>query len=187
MTIENKNLIEEIILFIKNKNGTISVREFNSFFEPDESIKDDFKSKNRDRLMINRLLIDDFGYLNRIGNHTFRLTETGWKFKSYKNIEEKENRKNKKEIFDFKVSKFKYHTFWYFFIIAIIGFGFSIFNFINSLSPSENTIKQEERIVKMESELKKLQISISNQKNLDSLHNSRVLKSIENTKKSKNK
>lgn len=81
----------------------------------------------------------------------------------------------KKDIFDFKLSKFKYHTFWTVFVFAFVGFGFSVSNFINSRKNQENTNLQEQKIEKLELELTKLQTSILNKKNLDSSYNPKVL------------
>ncbi len=104
--------------------------------------------------------------LTELGNRV--INKGGWI--EYKRIEsEKINRSDKKDKFDFKVSKFKYHTFWWFFAFALVGFGLSIYNFIDNNSPSENIEKQEERIEKLESELEKIQTTISNKKNPDSL------------------
>jgi len=99
----------------------------------------------------------------------------------------KVKRTDRKDFFDFKVSKFKYHTFWLFFGIAIIGFGLGVFNFIGNLKPSKNIKQQEERIDKMESELESLQTSILNQKSLDSLHNSKEQNGILKKELQKNK
>ena len=93
----------------------------------------------------------------------------------FERIENKQNRQNRKDFLDFNVSKFKYYTFWPIFIFAFVGFGFSVYNFMNSRENLENTKLQKERIDKMESELIKLQTSISIQKNLDSLRYSKVL------------
>lgn len=96
------------------------------------------------------------------------IKKGGWI--EYQRIEsEKESRADKKDIFDFNVSKFKYHTFWWFFAFALIGFGFGVYNFIDNLSNSKKTIQQEERIEQMELELEKLRTSILVQKNPDSV------------------
>ena len=82
---------------------------------------------------------------------------------------------DRKETYDFNLSKWKHITFWPIFIFAFIGFGFSVNNFIRNQINQENTKLQEQRIEQMELELTKLQNSISVQKNLDSLHNSKEL------------
>ncbi len=90
---------------------------------------------------------------------------------------EKEERTNRKEIFDFKVSKFKYHTFWWFFAFAIIGFGLSIFNFISDFSPSNYTIEQKKHISKLESEITELNnqyLYLKKQDSLSKLNNKKV-------------
>lgn len=107
----------------------------------------------------------------RISEKGVEIVEKGGWLKHLEREKIKSDRTEKKDILDFKVSKFKYHTFWWFFGIAIIGFGLSVYNFKSNLIPSKNIKLQEERIDKMESELKTLRISILNQKNLDSLHN----------------
>ncbi|MER3373601.1 MAG: hypothetical protein RIM83_03105 [Allomuricauda sp.] len=90
--------------------------------------------------------------LSPLGNRVIK--KGGWI--EYQRIEsEKENHSDKKDIFDFKVSKFRYHTFWWFFAFALIGFGLSIYNFIDNSLPLEKIKMQEERIEKIESELQK--------------------------------
>ena len=113
------------------------------------------------------------------------LQENGERAKEY--LEKQKRDKWKNSNLDIKLKKRKLKTFWWSFGFAVIIFGFSVYNFINNLSPSESVIKQEERIEKMESELEKLQTSILNQKTKDSLSNSKVLKTTENTGKSKDK
>ncbi|MBP92686.1 MAG: hypothetical protein CMC55_01050 [Flavobacteriaceae bacterium] len=85
-------------------------------------------------------------------------------------LQEKEERTNRKEIFDFKISKFKYHTFWWFFAFALIGFGLSIFNFISGFSPSNDTIEQKKQIRKIESEINELNSQYLYLKKQDSLN-----------------
>lgn len=110
--------------------------------------------------------------LTPFGNRVIK--KGGWI--EYQRIEsEKEKRTDRKDIFDFRVSKFRYHTFWWFFSFALIGFGLSVYNFIYNLSPSEKTIQQEEKIEQMELELEKVQTSILIQKNLDSLRMTKEL------------
>lgn len=83
---------------------------------------------------------------------------------------EKERIEFEKTTIDLRLKKWQVKTFWPIFIFAFIGFGFGVYNFINSLSTSKDTTEREERIEKMESELEKLRISISGQKSIDSLH-----------------
>lgn len=83
---------------------------------------------------------------------------------------EKEQIEFEKAIIDLRLKKWQVKTFWPIFVFAFIGFGFGVYNFINSLSISKNTTEREERIEQMESELEKLRISISDQKSFDSLH-----------------
>jgi len=101
--------------------------------------------------------------------------------------ETQERIQNEKSEIDLRLKKWQVKTFWWIFGIAFIGFGFSVYNFINNLSSARNVKQQEVKIVKMESELEKLRISISNQKTIDSLNISKVLKNIENMRKTKNK
>jgi hypothetical protein len=91
-------------------------------------------------------------------------------------IENAEKTQNRKDDFDFKVSKFKYYTFWWFFAFALIGFGLSIYNFTNSLGNEKDIETKDKKKEQKELELTKLQTSILNQKNLYSLHNPKVLR-----------
>ncbi|WP_298902638.1 hypothetical protein [uncultured Psychroserpens sp.] len=57
----------------------------------------------------------------------------------FEKIEKKEKRKEQKEKFDFNISKWKYHTFWWFFALAIFGGGYSAYDFINGLNNNDKT------------------------------------------------
>ena len=117
----------------------------------------------------------------------------GWnKYQEFLEQQKKDNKEKERIDFekskiDLRLKKWQVKTFWPIFVFAFIGFGFSVYNFINNLSSARKSEQQEVRIVKMESELEKLRISTLDQKTTDSLNISRVLKSIENMKKSKNK
>ena len=76
----------------------------------------------------------------------------------------------KKLVNEYKLSNWKVKTFWPIFIIAVIGSSLGVYNFISSLSISENTEEREERIEKLEAELEKFKNSISDKKSLDSLN-----------------
>ena len=65
---------------------------------------------------------------------------------------------------DSKLSEWQVKTFWWIFGFAFIGFGLSVYNFIDSLATSKDIILQEDRIGKTESELSKLRTLISTQK-----------------------
>jgi hypothetical protein len=112
----------------------------------------------------------------RISKNGAEIIEKGGWLKHLEREKIKSDRIERKDVLDFKVSKFKYHTFWWFFGFALIGLGLSVYNFTDNLSPSKNIKQQEDRIEKMELELTKLQTSISDKKNLHSLHNTKVLK-----------
>ncbi len=74
---------------------------------------------------------------------------------------------------DTKLSKWKVKTFWPVFVFGLIGFIFGVYNFIDN----QKTVKHIESIEltnqQTESELTKLRTLILDQKNLDSLHNSK--------------
>ncbi|MEQ5790519.1 hypothetical protein J4E06_05615 [Muricauda sp. NFXS6] len=107
------------------------------------------------------------------------IKKGGWI--EYSRIEsEKEKRSDKKDIFDFKVSKYRYHTFWWFFAFATLGSGLSIFNFVKGFSPSEKNIQLEKRIEKMELEMEKSRTSKPTQKNTDSLTKSNTIENNQN-------
>lgn len=96
----------------------------------------------------------------------------------FEKIENTEKIQNRKDAFDFKVSKFKYYTFWWFFAFALVGFGLSIYNFTNSLVSKEDTEAKDTKKEQNKLVIKKAQTSILNQKNLDSINNPKVLNSV---------
>jgi hypothetical protein len=96
----------------------------------------------------------------------------------FEKIENTEKIQNRKDAFDFKVSKFKYYTFWWFFAFALVGFGLSIYNFTNSLVSKEDTESKDTKKEQNKLVIKKAQTSILNQKNLDSINNPKVLNSV---------
>jgi hypothetical protein len=121
-----------------------------------------------------------YRYFEQIDTFEFRFTDKGIKaqelgghFKYQKFLKDKSEQSDKKEKSDLKLSEWKLKTFWWIFGFAFIGFGLSLYNFIGNLSPSKNIKQQVEQIEKMESELEKLDNSISDQKNLDSLQNTK--------------
>ncbi|RXP45999.1 hypothetical protein EC396_14740 [Lutibacter sp. HS1-25] len=146
------------------------------------------------------ILLKTKGFIELVRNG-YSLTESGidvleiggWnKYQDFlkqqkKDKKEKERIEFEKSKIDLRLKKWQVKTFWPIFIFAFIGFGFSVYNFINNSSYAKSAEQREEKIVKMESELEKLQISILNQKKADSLNNSKVLKTTENIGKSKGK
>lgn len=148
---------------------------------------DDFNSNIEYKIYVNHIeiMIEEFGLINhfKTKSSTLYLTKFGKNVVSnyggwlkYLEIEKiKSDRIERKNIFDFNISKFKFYRFWPIFIFAFIGFGFSVSNFINNQKNQENAKLQEQRIEQMELELTKLQTSILNQKNLDSLRSSKEL------------
>ena len=166
-----------------------------------EESKYNFETTEKHSLYVKSfILLKTKGFIE-LGRKGYSLTETGmdvleiggWKKyqdflkKQKKDIKEKERIDFEKSKIDLRLKKWQVKTFWPIFVFAFIGFGFSVYNFINNLSSTRKSELQEVRIVKMESELEKLRISILNQKTTDSLNISKVLKSIENMKESKNK
>ena len=92
------------------------------------------------------------------------------KYKSYSNTE----KAHQIEIFDFHVSKWKYHTFWWFFALAIFGGGYSAYDLISNLTTKEYDQSKQILIKETQSVKSKSHTSSSDQKNLDSLHNSEI-------------
>lgn len=100
------------------------------------------------------------------------------KHKSYSNYhwydEGLKNKKEQKDKFEFHVSKWKYYTFWCLFGLAIFGGGYSTYDFIERLSKPKSI--QQGQIPKSETEsvVSKSHILTLDQKNLDSVHNSKI-------------
>jgi len=95
----------------------------------------------------------------------------------FQKIENEEKIKNRKDTFDFKVSKFKYYTFWWFFTFALIGFGLSIYNFANSLRSEKSTKVKDTKKEQKGLVTNNTQTYILNQRNPDSFHTPKVLNS----------
>ena len=86
----------------------------------------------------------------------------------------KSERAERKETFDFNVAKFKYHTFWWLFGLAIFGGLYSVYDIINSLTKEECEQQEQMPTIKKELGVSKLPALILGQKSLDSLHNSKT-------------
>lgn len=83
--------------------------------------------------------------------------------------------KNQKLYFDAKLSKWKYYTFWPFFVLAVFGGGYSTYDFIERLSKPKANQSVQSPTAEMELEESKSHTLILNQKNLDSLRSSKTL------------
>lgn len=97
----------------------------------------------------------------------------------FQRLEHKEKKQNRKEDYDFIVSKFKYYTFWWFFAFAFFGFGLSVYNFIKDRENGKDAEIENKNKVQKELVIKKAQTSISIQKN----HRSEVHKILTDTVK----
>jgi hypothetical protein len=76
MTKQQKLIAKKLIVFIKENDG---------FVKSDEIIKStigDFFDFKTDIVVFNGLI--ELLLIEKIGNHSFRLTEKGWKFKSFR-------------------------------------------------------------------------------------------------------
>ncbi|MAU16649.1 MAG: hypothetical protein CMH46_14060 [Muricauda sp.] len=117
----------------------------------------------------------------RVNSRTQSFKSNGGFKKAFEDIEKESLHQEKireKEINDGLLSKWKVKTFWWLFIVALLGFGLSLYNFIDSLSPSKKVEKQEQRIEQLESDLSKLRILISRQKSRGSLINNILVSQI---------
>ena len=96
--------------------------------------------------------LDELGLLAIVKNSNIRITPLGKKvyeeigIENYiQDLNKKEKRKSKKERFDYSVSKWKYHTFWWFFALAIFGGGYSAYDFISKYKTVGKEIKNQEK------------------------------------------
>jgi hypothetical protein len=136
---------------------------------------------------IAEIVISDYSHCIRANKLTEVFINQGGFTKVEKDeaiLKEKEHKNKQIEIqnssIDLQLKKWQRNTYWFLFIIAVVGFGLSICTFKKNLSFPESIEKLENKIEKMELELVKLQTSISVQKNIDSLSKSKVQKKIEN-------
>lgn len=115
-----------------------------------------------------------------IANNLSQSFHNNGGFKKVFNAQELSNEKEHIELekskIDLRLKKLQLKTFWVLFGIAIMGFGFSVYNFTGSLKISKNTIQHQERIKEMELELTKLRTSFLIQKKVDSLNKSQFYK-----------
>jgi hypothetical protein len=172
--------IDKALTFLSNSKECIATS--NEFGDNKENL---FSKNNIVMLLVDRKLavrLEDNEFIENITLPTCRISKKGaeiiskggWlKFIEREKI--KTELSDRKERYDFNLSKWKHNTFWWFFGFAIIGFGLSFYNFIIALTPSKEIEKQAQHIENMESELTKLHISISVQKSLDSLRETKVL------------
>jgi len=169
----NKNIELNLNLISKYPRNSF----LNSYIEltSEENLPANSKKAIIDLMKIEQLIDIPNEHMLNVTKLGYEVVRKGGWIK-YLEIEKiKSDRLLRKDIIDFSLSKFKYYTFWPIFIFAFVGFGFSVCNFITSQKNQENAKLQEQRIENMESELTKLRISISVQKNLDSLSKTKVL------------
>jgi hypothetical protein len=168
---KKKDLILDYI--IKNKGG--SSQEIQRDLFPDFSIEDiNFLLKEieiHETELIKMYFGSTTSYVTKIIFAKPFLDRGG-----FEKIEAKEQIQNRKDLYDFKVSKFKYYTFWPLFVIAIIGFILSLYNFTNSQENEKTTKNKDPKALQKELVPKKVQTSITNQKKRDSLSTTKVLK-----------
>ncbi|MGV0967547.1 hypothetical protein [Empedobacter falsenii] len=166
MNLEQKELAEKVMsVFKKSEKDTL--------YFPNDLENIFLNNTTSKELVINNLV--DLKLLEKKGQGFFRITNKGLNFKSFKDLEDKEKKEVRKSFLDLQLKEWQVKTFWWIFGFAVIGTVLSIYNFVDSLTPSEKELKQEQRIQKIESELRKLNTSISNRKKIDSLHNTNVL------------
>ena len=98
----------------------------------------------------------------------------GWKEYNIKQLKIKHRNELKVE-YDFILSKWKVKTFWPLFIIAILGGLYSLYDvIIKTPSISKDVQELQQTIKQMELDISKQNTLILNQRNLDSLHNSKI-------------
>ena len=85
-----------------------------------------------------------------------------------------ELRNEKKQIYNFHTAKWKYHTFWWFFGLAVFGGVYSISDFTIKITKYKNAPKEQFPIRETELEESKSHTLILDQKSLDSLRNSKI-------------
>lgn len=124
----------------------------------------------------NVLLLVEYGILYEQEKGNYYPKDLAYKIKNadgvenyIKGIEQNKKVEQGKLLNDAKISNWKVKTFWWFFVFAFIGFGLSVYNFINSLTTKEDIQQKGITPEEMESELSKLRTLILNQRNHDSL------------------
>ena len=165
MNPEHKELAEKVIIVFKTSNK-------DTLYFPDD-LANIFPNEDTAKLVTNNLI--ELGLLKLISKGFFRITNKGLNFKGFTDLERNEEIENRKNILDLRLKEWQVKTFWPIFIDAIIGSGLAIYNFINSLIPSENVERLEQKIEKTQSELDKLKISMSTEKHMDSVESESVL------------
>ncbi len=83
----------------------------------------------------------EFGLISK--NRTIIiLTEKGNDFIGFVKTKEQTILNHRKSLIDFKISKFKYYTFWPVFIFGLLGFIFGLYNFFNEKKSSDVSQKE---------------------------------------------
>lgn len=92
----------------------------------------------------------------------------------YKFNTKKEERKDRKETYDYYFSKYRKKTFWIVLILGLFGGIYSIYDFIERLSKPKTTQSQQSPKEETKAKLDKSHTLILDKKSLDSLCNSKT-------------
>lgn len=154
----------------------------------------------------NRIGLDDFALrksiavllkhqlIVHVGVGAFNLTGLGIEVTMFNNWEEYVNKDQRirryKDVrlkYSSLLAKWQYYVFWPAFIFGVTGFILSIYNASKRTTTQKDIEELKVSILQVEEELYRLRISTSDQKNPDSLRNSKESTVHENNKTERNK
>lgn len=169
-------IFDEWLNFIKKRGGKIIIRE-----SPIDIHSD--KEKNKMYENVKNRILHEYKLLEFVkdSKNIVQFTKKGWEASrtGMAVYIRKKEIKEQKDIFDFKVSKWKYYTFWWFFTLAILGGGYSIYDFVERLIMKKSNNQEEISTItskEFQPGKRESQNTLAlDQKNIDSLSNSKTL------------
>ena len=122
------------------------------------------------KILLSENWIEEVGLKYKLNPSTISILKKHNSYSNHgRNQQEKEDRAERKEIFDFRVSKWKYHTFWWFFALAIFGGGYSAYDFITNLTKNKAGVHDSTSIKQTELLEPHSKTTISDKKNYNTV------------------
>jgi len=133
---EHKQIIENLIQYVKTKDGKIFINDYVNFFG-DKSPKI--------RAVITNLLLNDLLLLRKSGSY-FHLTKEGWNFKSFNAILEDEQQQRRQNELQYDNLHFQNKSKYWPHIIALIALAISFIALIIDNNGNDESIEKTKKL-----------------------------------------